>query len=214
MLARRSRKLQESDAYWRLCPSRLSKLARGFSHVQLCELLRNNANFARTGAKDRVSEIPFIPNKQVYILTCIIPGSTRPGLGSGTRRRDRRPHGGRPGDIGGDPGPRLDQLPATRSRRRMRTGSSRGDAPHRLRVGFFADHELRRGFAARGFDDAELAALAVLDPSATRLDVERSSPRRRFPPRSRSRITRTMSRPAWSPPSCRRGPDKAVDPRI
>ena len=37
------------------------------------ELLRNNASFARTGAKDRVPEIPFIPNKQVYILTCIDP---------------------------------------------------------------------------------------------------------------------------------------------
>src|ERR1700741_4684441 len=37
------------------------------------ELLRNNADFARTGAKDRVPEVPFIPNKQVYILTCIDP---------------------------------------------------------------------------------------------------------------------------------------------
>jgi carbonic anhydrase len=33
--------------------------------------------------------------------------------------------------------------------------------------GFFADAEMRHGFAARGFDDAELAGLAVLDPSAT-----------------------------------------------
>jgi len=40
--------------------------------------------------------------------------------------------------------------------------------------GFFADDDLRRGFAARGFDDAELAALAVLDPPATvPLDVEK-----------------------------------------
>jgi carbonic anhydrase len=37
------------------------------------ELLRNNARFAATGAKDRVPAIPFIPNKQVYILTCIDP---------------------------------------------------------------------------------------------------------------------------------------------
>jgi carbonic anhydrase len=33
--------------------------------------------------------------------------------------------------------------------------------------GFFADDELRHGFAARGYDDAELAGLAVLDPSVT-----------------------------------------------
>ena len=37
------------------------------------ELLRNNVSFARSSAKDRVPEIPFIPNKQVYILTCIDP---------------------------------------------------------------------------------------------------------------------------------------------
>ena len=37
------------------------------------ELLRNNTDFAKTGAKDRVPAIPFIPNKQVYILTCIDP---------------------------------------------------------------------------------------------------------------------------------------------
>jgi carbonic anhydrase len=33
--------------------------------------------------------------------------------------------------------------------------------------GFFADDDLRHGFAARGYDDAELAALAVLDPAVT-----------------------------------------------
>jgi carbonic anhydrase len=33
--------------------------------------------------------------------------------------------------------------------------------------GFLADDDLRHGFAARGFDDAELAALAVLDPAVT-----------------------------------------------
>jgi carbonic anhydrase len=33
--------------------------------------------------------------------------------------------------------------------------------------GFFADDDLRHGFAARGYDDAELAALAVLDPTET-----------------------------------------------
>src|ERR1700683_67390 len=37
------------------------------------ELLRNNNRFAATGAKDRVPEIPFLPNQQGYILTCIDP---------------------------------------------------------------------------------------------------------------------------------------------
>jgi carbonic anhydrase len=49
-----------------------------------------------------------------------------------------------------------------------------GAAPHRLRIGFFADDDLRHGFAARGFDDAELARLAVLDPAVTvPVDVEK-----------------------------------------
>jgi DNA-binding MarR family transcriptional regulator len=37
------------------------------------ELLRRNASFARTSARERVPQIPFLPNKQVYILTCIDP---------------------------------------------------------------------------------------------------------------------------------------------
>src|SRR6202044_499797 len=37
------------------------------------ELRPRNEAFARTGAKDRVPAIPFLPNQQVYILTCIDP---------------------------------------------------------------------------------------------------------------------------------------------
>jgi hypothetical protein len=51
------------------------------------ELLRDNADFARTSAKDRVPAIPFIPNKQVYILTCIahwqVAARPAPGAGGG-----------------------------------------------------------------------------------------------------------------------------------
>ena len=40
--------------------------------------------------------------------------------------------------------------------------------------GFFADPELRRGFAQRGFDEQALAELPVLHPAETvRIDVER-----------------------------------------
>ena len=40
--------------------------------------------------------------------------------------------------------------------------------------GFFADDDLRHGFADRGFDDVELARLAVLDPVVTvPVDVEK-----------------------------------------
>src|SRR5947209_8607408 len=36
-------------------------------------LLQNNARFAATDLKDHVPAIPFVPNKQVYVLTCIDP---------------------------------------------------------------------------------------------------------------------------------------------
>ncbi|MGB8406859.1 MAG: hypothetical protein WCE30_22625 [Mycobacterium sp.] len=37
------------------------------------QLLTNNIRFAAGDAKDRVPEIPFLPNKQAYIITCIDP---------------------------------------------------------------------------------------------------------------------------------------------
>ena len=36
-------------------------------------LIPANADFARTDAKDRVPVIPFLPTKQVYLVTCIDP---------------------------------------------------------------------------------------------------------------------------------------------
>jgi carbonic anhydrase len=132
------------------------------------ELLRNNASFARTGAKDRVPEIPFIPNKQVYIITCIDP------------RVDPAPvFGLQLGDaivartVGGRATPAVIQDLAWISYlHEMKT--PRADwfdvaVMHHTDCGsgFFADNDLLHGFAARGFDDAELAALAVLDPAAT-----------------------------------------------
>src|SRR5690242_21938591 len=37
------------------------------------ELLRNNARFAATDVKDHQPAIPFVPHRQMYILTCIDP---------------------------------------------------------------------------------------------------------------------------------------------
>ena len=56
------------------------------------ELLRNNASFARTGARDRVPEIPFLPNKQVYILTCIDPRVDPAQIFGLIRARGDAPH--------------------------------------------------------------------------------------------------------------------------
>jgi carbonic anhydrase len=132
------------------------------------ELLRNNASFARTGAKDRVPEIPFIPNKQVYILTCIDPRVDPAqvfGLQLGDAIVART--------VGGRVTPAVIQDLAWISY--LHEAKTPGAGWFELAVmhhtdcgsGLFADDDLRHGFAARGFDDAELAALAVLDPATT-----------------------------------------------
>jgi carbonic anhydrase len=134
----------------------------------LDELLRNNASFARTSAKDRVPEIPFIPNKQVYILTCIDP-----------RVDPAQVFGLRLGDaivartVGGRVTPAVLQDLAWISY--LHEAKTPGADWFDLAVmhhtdcgsGLFADDDLRHGFAALGFNEAELSALAVLDPAAT-----------------------------------------------
>src|SRR3954466_16043361 len=138
------------------------------------ELLRNNAVFATTGAKDRVPEIPFIPNKQVYILTCIDPRVDPAqvfGLGLGDAIVART--------VGGRVIPAVIQDLAWISYLHE-TKTPDADwfelaVMHHTECGsgFFAAEDLRHGFATRGFDDAELAGLAVLDPTATvPVDVE------------------------------------------
>ena len=132
------------------------------------ELLHNNVSFARTSAKDRVPEIPFIPNRQVYILTCIDPRVDpaqvfRLQLGDAIVARN----------VGGRVTPSVIQDLAWISYLHE-TKTPNADwfevaVMHHTDCGsgLFADDDLRHGFAARGFNDAELAALAVLDPDAT-----------------------------------------------
>ncbi len=132
------------------------------------ELLRRNEAFARTGAKDRVPAIPFLPNKQVYILTCIDPRVDPVqlfGLDLGDAIVART--------VGGRVTPAVLQDLAWISYLHE-TKTPDADwfefaVMHHTDCGsgFFADDELRHGFAARGYDDAELAGLAVLDPSVT-----------------------------------------------
>jgi carbonic anhydrase len=132
------------------------------------ELLRNNVSFAGTSAKDRVPEIPFIPNKQVYILTCIDPRVDPAqvfGLQLGDAIVART--------VGGRVTPAVIQDLAWISYLHE-TKTPDADwfdlaVMHHTDCGsgLFADDDLRHGFAARGFNDAELAALAVLDPATT-----------------------------------------------
>jgi carbonic anhydrase len=131
-------------------------------------LLRNNVGFAATDAKDRGPAIPFIPNKQVYIITCIDPRVDPAqvfGLELGDAIVAR--------NVGGRVTPAVIQDLAWISYLHE-TKTPDADwfevaVVHHTDCGsgFFADEEMRHGFAARGFDDAQLAGLAVLDPSAT-----------------------------------------------
>jgi carbonic anhydrase len=131
-------------------------------------LLRNNADFARTSAKDRVPEIPFIPNKQVYILTCIDP-RVDPAQVFGLELGDAivaRTVGGRvtPAVIQD-----LAWISYLHEKKTPDADWFEFAVMHHTDCGsgFFADESLRHDFAARGFDDTELARLAVLDPAVT-----------------------------------------------
>jgi carbonic anhydrase len=133
------------------------------------ELVERNARFATTGAKDRVPAIPFLPNRQVYILTCIDPRVDPAAifdlsLGDAIVARN----------VGGRVTPAVVQDLAWIS---FLHETKTPDAEwfefavvHHTDCGsgFLADDELRHDFAARGgYDEAGLAALAVLDPART-----------------------------------------------
>ncbi|MUL48267.1 carbonic anhydrase [Mycobacterium sp. CBMA293] len=132
------------------------------------ELLTNNALFAASDAKDRVPAIPFLPNKQVYIITCIDP-RVDPAALLGLSLGDAivaRNVGGRVtddalADLGWISYLHEDKTP---------------DAPwfelvviHHTDCGsaLMADDQLRAGFVDRGFDDAELRRTAVVEPAIT-----------------------------------------------
>jgi carbonic anhydrase len=138
-------------------------------------LLRSNADFARTGAKDRVPAVPFIPNKQVYILTCIDP-RVDPAQVFGLELGDAivaRTVGGRVTKAV------IQDLAWICYLHEMKTPDAdwfEFAVMHHTDCGSgpLADDDFRHGFAARGFDDAELAGLAVLDPAVTvPVDVEK-----------------------------------------
>jgi carbonic anhydrase len=131
----------------------------------------NNARFAATDAKDRVPEIPFIPNKHVYLITCI-DARVDPAALLGLRLGDAivaRNVGGRVtasvlADLAW-----ISYLHETKT----------PDVPwfelaviHHTDCGsaLMADDQLRAGFVARGFDDRELQGTAVLEPGRTVTD--------------------------------------------
>jgi carbonic anhydrase len=135
--------------------------------------LQRNRDFADTDAKNRVPQIPFIPNRQLYVITCIDPRVDPAdilGLELGDAIVAR--------NVGGRVTASVLQDVAWISY--LHEVKTPGAEWFEIAVihhtdcgsGLFADDELRHGFAARGFDDLELARLPVLDPLATaRADV-------------------------------------------
>jgi carbonic anhydrase len=141
--------------------------------MSLETLLDRNKAFAATDAVAKNPKIPFIPNQLAYTITCIDP-RTEPGAFLGIDLGDaivQRVIGGRVTPAVFRDVAYISYLLDTKA----------PDGPwfelaviHHTDCGstFLADPALRAGFAARGFNEAELAALPVTDPAATvRTDV-------------------------------------------
>lgn len=136
-------------------------------------LLERNRAFAQTDAKTRVPQIPFIPNQQLYVISCVDPRVDPASilsleLGDAIVGRN----------VGGRVTPAMLQdvawISYLHQTKTPDAGWFRIAVIHHTDCGsaFFADEQLRRQFSARGFDDATLAGLAVLDPAQTvRADV-------------------------------------------
>jgi carbonic anhydrase len=140
--------------------------------------LERNAQFAAGDAKDRIPAIPFIPFKQVYVITCIDP-RVEPAAVLGAELGDAivaRNVGGRV-----TPSVVKDLAWICHLHENKTPDSDWFEVAviHHTDCGsaLFADEELRRGYAARGgYDERTAAAIAVLDPAATvREDVARLS---------------------------------------
>jgi len=132
------------------------------------DLLENNKRFAATDFGHRLPEIPFLPNKQVYVLTCIDP-RVEPADILGLHIGDAivaRTVGGRVNQSFLDDLAWISYLHETVT----------PDADwfelaviHHTDCGsaLMADDKLRNGFLERGFDETTLRATAVSDPATT-----------------------------------------------
>jgi carbonic anhydrase len=142
--------------------------------TNLDTLLKRNRAFAQTDAKDKVPAIPFIPNMQAYVLTCIDPRVDPANilelqLGDAIVARNI---GGRVTDAV------LADLAWVCHLHENKTPDADW---FELAIihhtdcgsGLFADDELRCSFATRhDYDEAALRELAVLEPARTaRADV-------------------------------------------
>ncbi|MEY9856372.1 carbonic anhydrase [Catenulispora sp. GAS73] len=137
--------------------------------------LDRNQAFAATDGKLRIPEIPFIPFRQVYLLTCVDP-RVEPAAIAGVELGEAivaRNIGGRVTESA------INDLAWVCHLHENKTPDAdwfEVAILHHTDCGsaLLADPELRRTFAERGgYDEQAAAAMAVLDPAATvRHDVE------------------------------------------
>jgi carbonic anhydrase len=137
--------------------------------------LQRNEAFAATDAKLKIPAIPFIPFKQVYVLTCVDP-RVEPAAIIGAQLGEAiiaRNIGGRVTDS-----VVRDLAWICHLHENKTPGADWFELAiiHHTDCGsaLFADPDLRRTYAARGgYDEQTAAAMAVLDPPATvAADVE------------------------------------------
>jgi carbonic anhydrase len=139
------------------------------------QLLERNRAFASTDAKSKVPAIPFIPNMQTFVITCIDPRVDPAdilGLDLGDAIVLR--------NVGGRVTPAVIQDVAWISYlHEIKTPDAAWfelAIIHHTDCGsaFFADDDLRHSFAERGFAERALATLPVVHPADTvQVDVAR-----------------------------------------
>jgi carbonic anhydrase len=131
--------------------------------------LERNAQFAATDAKDQVPEIPFIPSKQLYVITCIDP-RVEPAAIVGSRLGEAIVAR----NIGGRVTPALtkDLLWILHLHENLTPDADWFEIAviHHTDCGsgLLARDDLRTGYVARGgWDDETALDMAVLDPAKT-----------------------------------------------
>lgn len=133
------------------------------------DILRTaNTRFSGTDAKNRVPQIPFIPTKQVYVVTCIDPRvdpSDVFELTLGDAIVARTVGGRVTRDLLAD----MAWISYLLEAKTPDAAWFEVMVMHHTDCGsaLMADDDLRAGFVRRGFDDAELQATAVTDPAQT-----------------------------------------------
>jgi carbonic anhydrase len=143
--------------------------------TSLTSLLERNQAFAATDERAKGPDIAFIPHALAYVITCIDP-RVEPGAILGVELGDAIVER----VVGGRVTPAVLQDVAYISYL-LETKAPAGPWFELAIIhhtdcgsGFLADPQMRAGFAARGYDEAALAELPVIDPTATvRTDVQR-----------------------------------------